>query len=117
MSNVILKRLLCGLLVIALAFLLLVGCGSRKQDPLRAPLSTGAAFTPASMPAGAWSPAAADDADTPADEVRHVIVYVTETGGKYHCSGCSYLAQSCIPIALKTARQRYGPCSKCCPPT
>ncbi|WMJ85031.1 hypothetical protein ACS3UN_04130 [Oscillospiraceae bacterium LTW-04] len=54
--------------------------------------------------------------DVPATEPQHVIVYVTETGSKYHCSGCSYLAKSCIPIELETAKQSYGPCSKCCPP-
>lgn len=43
-------------------------------------------------------------------------VYVTRTGAKYHRSGCQYLRRSRIPIALKEAKQSYGPCSVCRPP-
>jgi micrococcal nuclease len=45
------------------------------------------------------------------------IVYVTRTGSKYHRAGCRYLSKSMIPMALKEAAQRYGPCSVCRPPT
>lgn len=44
-------------------------------------------------------------------------VYVTRTGSKYHRGGCRYLSKSKIPISLKDARARYGPCSDCRPPT
>jgi predicted nuclease with TOPRIM domain len=41
-------------------------------------------------------------------------VYVTNTGSKYHKSGCQYLRQSCIAISLSNATsQGYTPCSKC----
>lgn len=46
-----------------------------------------------------------------------VTVYVTRTGEKYHRAGCRYLARSQIPMALKDAAARYGPCSVCKPPT
>ncbi len=47
-----------------------------------------------------------------------VIVYVTETGTKYHRSGCQYLSQSKIAITLNEAKRKgYEPCSKCNPPT
>jgi len=59
----------------------------------------------AASPASA--PPAADGAET---------VYVTRTGTKYHRAGCRFLAKSTIPIALKTAAGRYGPCSVCAPP-
>lgn len=45
-----------------------------------------------------------------------VMVYVTETGKKYHREGCRYLAKSKIPVSLEEARKRgYEPCSVCRP--
>lgn len=44
------------------------------------------------------------------------IVYVTNTGNKYHRSWCSYL-QSSHAISLSTAKSSgYTPCSRCSPP-
>lgn len=41
-------------------------------------------------------------------------VYITNTGKKYHRSGCQYLRKSKIAISLENARSRgYTPCSKC----
>ncbi|HPO08470.1 MAG TPA: hypothetical protein PLZ55_07360, partial [bacterium] len=45
-----------------------------------------------------------------------IIVYVTRTGSKYHRDGCRYLSKSKIPMPLKEAAARYGPCSVCDPP-
>jgi hypothetical protein len=58
-----------------------------------------------SMPAG--SPAPTTDQ----------VVYVTRTGTKYHRDGCRSLSQSKIPMSLKEATGRYGPCAVCKPPT
>jgi len=44
------------------------------------------------------------------------IVYATRTGSKYHRDGCRYLRSSRIPMPLKDAARRYGPCSVCRPP-
>ena len=45
-----------------------------------------------------------------------IIVYVTNTGSKYHRSGCSYL-KSKNPITLEKALSKgYGACSRCSPP-
>jgi hypothetical protein len=44
-------------------------------------------------------------------------VYVTKSGTKYHRSGCSYLRSGGSPVSLKDAKSRYGPCSRCRPPT
>lgn len=42
-------------------------------------------------------------------------VYVTDTGKKYHVSGCRYLRSSSIKISLSDAKsQGYTPCSICC---
>jgi len=49
--------------------------------------------------------------DTP-DE----IVYVTNTGRRYHRENCSYLGSSKIAISLKDAVKSYEPCSVCDPP-
>lgn len=44
------------------------------------------------------------------------VVYVTETGSKYHRAGCSYLKKSSIPMSKETAKsQGYTACSKCNP--
>lgn len=45
------------------------------------------------------------------------IVYVTNTGEKYHSYGCQYLRKSCISISLSSAvASGYTRCSKCNPP-
>jgi len=45
------------------------------------------------------------------------LVYITETGEKYHQDGCRYLERSRIPITLSTAvSMGYGPCGNCNPP-
>ena len=47
-----------------------------------------------------------------------VTVYITNTGKKYHSSGCRYLSKSRIPISLTAAKKGgYTPCSGCRPPT
>ncbi len=45
-----------------------------------------------------------------------LTVYVTRTGTRYHRDGCRHLARSRIPMPLKEAAVRYGPCSVCSPP-
>jgi len=47
-----------------------------------------------------------------------ITVYITNTGKKYHNSGCRYLSKSRIPISLTKAKQRgYTACSVCRPPS
>ena len=44
------------------------------------------------------------------------VVYVTETGTKYHVDGCRYLKKSKIEKSLADAvAEGYEPCSKCKP--
>jgi hypothetical protein len=45
-----------------------------------------------------------------------ITVYVTKTGAKYHAAGCSSLRKSAIPMKLRDAAARYGPCKNCRPP-
>ena len=48
-------------------------------------------------------------------QIEH-IVYITDTGSKYHRSSCSYVRQSKIQIdESKAIRQGYTPCSRCNP--
>lgn len=50
------------------------------------------------------------------DVKKEVIVYITDTGTKYHRNSCSYLRQSKIQIdESKAIRQGYTPCSRCNP--
>ncbi len=47
-----------------------------------------------------------------------VTVYITNTGAKYHNSGCRYLSKSRISISLTKAKQQgYTACSVCKPPS
>ena len=51
------------------------------------------------------------------DNVADQIVYVTNTGSKYHRSTCRYLRKSKIPMKLKAAAGAgYTPCKVCKPP-
>jgi micrococcal nuclease len=48
---------------------------------------------------------------------EEAVVYITETGRKYHREGCRYLERSKIPIRLSTAvSMGYEPCNHCGPP-
>lgn len=45
------------------------------------------------------------------------IVYVTDSGEKYHTAGCQYLSKSKNSITLEEASEEgYSPCSRCNPP-
>ena len=57
----------------------------------------------------------ADVYDVDSDEI---IVYITQSGSKYHTQDCSHLSKSSIPITLSQAKEQgYEPCSVCEPPT
>jgi competence protein ComEC len=56
-----------------------------------------------------------NNATSPVDD--DVTVYITNTGSKYHRDGCRYLSKSKIPTSLSSAKQSYGPCSVCKPPS
>jgi micrococcal nuclease len=58
-------------------------------------------------------PAATDAKDSANPEQ---VVYVTRTGTKYHRDGCSFLARSKIPVAIKDVGS-HEPCSVCKPST
>lgn len=50
-------------------------------------------------------------------QTQSVTVYVTDTGSKYHRSGCQYLRQSQHAISLSSAKAAgYTACSRCGPP-
>lgn len=45
------------------------------------------------------------------------IVYITDSGSKYHTEGCGSLWDSCNEITLEEAKERgYTPCARCNPP-
>ncbi len=60
-----------------------------------------------------------EDAGTPEkgpaqEPLEGRIVYITNTGSKYHEAGCSSLKDSCIPISYDEAVARgYEPCKRC----
>lgn len=44
------------------------------------------------------------------------LVYVTETGSKYHTPDCPHLSASKTPKKLGDAAKKYQPCGTCKPP-
>ena len=53
---------------------------------------------------------------TAQQQTQSKTVYITDTGEKYHRSGCQYLRKSKHAISLSEAKSRgYTPCSKCKP--
>ena len=45
------------------------------------------------------------------------IVYITDSGSKYHAGGCKYLKKSKIEKHLSDVKGSYQPCGVCNPPT
>ncbi len=41
------------------------------------------------------------------------VVYITDTGKKYHSAGCRYLKSSSHAITLEEAKKSYEPCKVC----
>jgi len=50
-------------------------------------------------------------------EKQETMVYVTNSGSKYHKSNCRHLKESKIEISLSNAIKNYEPCGTCKPPT
>ena len=62
-------------------------------------------------------PAPEPTPEPPAEkEPVETIVYVTETGTKYHRGTCRHLAKSKIEMPLSRAMSNYSPCGTCKPP-
>lgn len=61
---------------------------------------------------------AKDEADPKPDTptADDPIVYITDSGAKYHRSGCRHLKNSSISIPLSRAKSAYDPCGTCKPP-
>lgn len=57
------------------------------------------------------------ETEPPAQEQTQTIVYVTNTGTKYHRAGCRHLNDSQIEMTLEEAKKNYEPCGTCNPPT
>lgn len=53
-----------------------------------------------------------------AEEQEEIIVYITDTGTKYHRGSCRHLKKSKIETTLEKAKSNgYEPCGTCNPPT
>lgn len=57
-----------------------------------------------------------EDIETTQQEEIENVVYITDTGSKFHSSGCQYLYNSSHEIDRDEAiAEGYSPCSKCNP--
>ncbi len=93
-----------------------------KPDPAREPAKEPAKDTTkqtanTTTPSSATTPAAnKPKVEQPKADPKQSIVYITNTGAKYHRSGCRHLSKSKISINLKDAQARgYTPCKVCSP--
>jgi hypothetical protein len=74
---------------------------SQTQEPTQAPTA---------------APTAAPTESPAPTEPEGTIVYITETGEKYHKGSCRFLSKSKIEISLEDAvKNGYEPCSVCKP--
>jgi hypothetical protein len=72
---------------------------------------------PDNTPAPSAQTTEAPTVSTPDATPAAVMVYITNTGKKYHRSTCRYLNKSRIEISLENAKARgYDSCSVCNPP-
>lgn len=86
------------------------------SDPVTTPAAPPA--SPASEQSVPISDGSAASTPLPAaPEAADTIVYITDTGKKYHRQGCRHLKKSCIEISLDQAVLQYEPCGVCNPPT
>ena len=61
-------------------------------------------------------PVVYQDPEPSYDYGNSYTVYITNTGSKYHSSGCRYLRNSCSAVSLEYALSNgYSPCSVCNP--
>lgn len=80
-------------------------------------LLVGAASSPANSPSSSYSGSTSSGSYSSGNSTQSYTVYITDTGSKYHRSGCSYLKKSSHAISLSAAKaQGYTPCSRCNPP-
>ena len=93
------------------------GYAQKKKELQAAREQYMASLTPAS-PEPSSAGETAGSAETSGGETpSSATVYVTQSGKKYHVSGCKYLSKSKTAISLTDAKSRgYTPCSKCHPP-
>jgi micrococcal nuclease len=72
--------------------------------------------TPVTAPAQQPAPTV-PPSSSPAPTAGDVIVYITDTGTKYHQDGCRHLAKNKILASLSEAKAwGYEPCGVCSPP-
>jgi competence protein ComEC len=65
----------------------------------------------------ATSTIAQDNSNVLTDSNGDTIVYITDTGTKYHTSTCRYVSKSKYAITLEEAKEKgYTPCKVCNPP-
>jgi len=67
-------------------------------------------WAPPPEPPKAEEPPPKAEEPPPQNQPQEVTVHITNTGKKYHSSGCRYLSKSDIPVSLSTAKAKgLGP--------
>lgn len=88
-----------------------------ESKALAAAAANSAASSSSSSSSSDKSTSASSSSSATSSDSSDTTVYITNTGEKYHLSGCSSLRKSKIPISLSEAKaQGYEPCKKCHPP-
>lgn len=93
------------------------GYAQKKKELQAARERYEASIAPASPEPSAPGENTGNAGTTGTETPSSAIVYVTQSGKKYHADGCKYLSKSKTAISLTDAKSRgYSPCSKCHPP-
>lgn len=91
--------------------------GTEEPEEPSSPIQS-TVSTPEEDPVESQEPEPEPDPEPEEDEPQEIIVYITETGAKYHRGSCRHLKDSKIEITLEEAIARgYEPCGTCDPPT
>ncbi|MDB5048145.1 MAG: hypothetical protein JWO30_1216 [Fibrobacteres bacterium] len=99
------------LIPISLALGLFIAVGSADAPKASAPK---AAAPKTSAPATTAPATAAPVATAEAPVTAETIVYLGNSGSRYHVKGCKYLKNAGKPVAILTAmKQGYAPCNVC----
>jgi hypothetical protein len=106
------RSILCA----ALSLACLLGCSSATDDTTPQSVQVPAPST--SAPATVAAPSQPAALPAPVAAQPQEMVYITNTGLKYHRSTCRHLARSQRAIGLQEAKAKgYTACAVCRPPT
>ncbi len=104
-----------------LVCIMAAGSFRSETEPAAADSTVSSSLSDESLSAADSAAASSEEAESTmaaeSGDAEEVIVYVTESGSKYHLSTCQYVEDGGIALTLTEAQEQgYEPCKVCCPP-